>query len=147
MPRIAWVCRSVADAGWTVTEVRGWLHVRGHTTRTVRRGSGLLAVLLHNAAEALNTAVKREYAVEQWRAAQEAERRHRIEQVRARAEQHTRACQPPVSRAVQRALETAITQVRALDDRGRHTGEVLDASAAKSREAASHGYHAALAAH
>lgn len=147
VPRIAWVCRSVADAGWTVTQVRGWLHVRGHTTRTVRRGSGLLAVLLHNAAEALDTPGKREYAVEQWRAAQEAERRHRIEQVRARAEQHSRACRPPVSRAVQRELETAIAEVRALDNAGRHTGEVLDAGAVKNREAASRGYHAALAAH
>ncbi|CAM5302574.1 hypothetical protein SFUMM280S_10694 [Streptomyces fumanus] len=40
--RIAWVARNGADAGWTVTDVKGWLHLRGEAAR-VRRGSGLLA--------------------------------------------------------------------------------------------------------
>ncbi|MFJ2012771.1 MULTISPECIES: hypothetical protein [Streptomyces albovinaceus subgroup] len=54
MPRALWVARGVADVGWTVTDVGGWLHLRGEVTR-VRRGSGLLAVLLNNAENVLDT--------------------------------------------------------------------------------------------
>ena len=82
VPRIAWVVRGVADAGWTVSEVLAWLHMRGQAER-VRRGSGLLAVLLNGAETVLDTPAKRTAAVEQWHDAQEARRRHRIEQVRA----------------------------------------------------------------
>lgn len=106
VPRIAWVARGVADAGWTVAEVQAWLHYRGEAAR-VRRGSGLLAVLLRNATTLLDTPAKRAAAVEDWRAAQEAARRERIGQVRARRERFEGDWQPPASQAVRRQVEEA----------------------------------------
>ncbi|WP_309053546.1 transcriptional regulator, partial [Streptomyces sp.] len=104
--RIAWVAQGVADAGWTVTDVKGWLHLRGEAAR-VRRGSGLLAVLLAGAETVLDTPAKRADAVEQWRGAQEAARRHRIQQVRARTERYEGDWDAPTSRAVQRQVDEA----------------------------------------
>ncbi|MFF4227450.1 winged helix-turn-helix domain-containing protein [Streptomyces abikoensis] len=118
VPRIAWVARGVADAGWTVTDVKGWLHLRGEAAR-VRRGSGLLAVLLAGAETILDTPEKRADAVEQWRGAQEAARRHRIQQVRARTERYEGDWDLPSSRAVQREVEAAFAQVREAANGGR----------------------------
>ncbi|MGW2464459.1 transcriptional regulator [Streptomyces sp. NPDC001761] len=106
VPRIAWVARGVADAGWTVTDVKGWLHLRGEAAQ-VRRGSGLLAVLLAGAETILDTPEKRADAVEQWRGAQEAARRHRIQQVRARTERYDGDWDAPTSRAVRRHVDEA----------------------------------------
>lgn len=117
VPRIAWVARNVADAGWTVTDVRAWLYLRGEAAR-VRRGSGLLAVLLASAEKILDTPEKRAAAVEQWRGAQEAARRHRIQQVRARTERFDHDWNAPSSRAIQRQVEEAFSQVRALAGSG-----------------------------
>ncbi|MCF3143757.1 helix-turn-helix domain-containing protein [Streptomyces platensis] len=111
VPRIAWVARGVADAGWTVTDVRGWLHFRGEAAR-VRRGSGLLATLLKDAEKILDTPAKRADAVEQWRSAQEAARRERIQQVRARQERFEGDWQAPTSRAVQQQVDAAFAAVR-----------------------------------
>ncbi|MEU5836386.1 helix-turn-helix domain-containing protein [Streptomyces diacarni] len=111
VPRIAWVARHVADAGWTVTEVQGWLHLRGETTR-VRRGSGLLAVLLANAETVLDTPAKRADAVERWRGAQQAARCDRVEQVRARHERFEGDWQRPADPAVLQKVESAFTAVR-----------------------------------
>ncbi|MFJ2565800.1 transcriptional regulator [Streptomyces sp. NPDC087568] len=119
VPRIAWVARNVADAGWTVTDVKGWLHLRGEAAR-VRRGSGLLAVLLAGAETVLDTPEKRADAIEQWRGAQEAARRHRIQQVRARTERYEGDWDAPSSRAVQREVEAAFAQVREAANGGRH---------------------------
>lgn len=118
VPRIAWVARNVADAGWTVTDVRAWLHMRGEVTR-VRRGSGLLAVLLAGAETVLDTPGKRADAIEQWRGAQEAARRHRVEQVRARAERHDGDWTGPSSYRVQREVEAAFAKVREVATGGR----------------------------
>ncbi|MEV2255910.1 transcriptional regulator [Streptomyces sp. NPDC050147] len=127
VPRIAWVARNVADAGWTVTDVRGWLHLRGEAAR-VRRGSGLLAVLLTGAETALDTPEKRAGAVEQWRGAQEEARRHRIQQVRARTERYEGDWEPPASPAVRREVEGAFAQVRdaATGGRRQDNGDVAD---------------------
>ncbi|MFC9431906.1 transcriptional regulator [Streptomyces sp. NPDC056987] len=119
VPRIAWVARTVADAGWTVTEVKGWLHLRGEAGR-VRRGSGLLAVLLADAETVLDTPAKRAAAIEQWRGAQEAARRHRIQQVRDRAERFEGDWDAPTSRAVHREVDAALAQVRDVANGGRH---------------------------
>ncbi|WDM16458.1 transcriptional regulator [Streptomyces lavenduligriseus] len=119
VPRIAWVARNVADAGWTVTDVRGWLHFRGEAAK-VRRGSGLLAVLLAGAETVLDTPEKRADAVEQWRGAQEAARRHRIQQVRARTERYDGDWHAPTSRAVRSEVEAAFAQVREAANGGRH---------------------------
>ncbi|MGA4867253.1 transcriptional regulator [Streptomyces lavendulocolor] len=110
VPRIAWVARGVADAGWTTTDVRGWLHLRGEAAR-VRRGSGLLAVLLAGAETVLDTPKKRADAVEEWQAAQEARRRHRIEQVRADREKDDGAWASPADAHVRREIETAFAHV------------------------------------
>ncbi|MFI2913959.1 hypothetical protein ACG2OD_37785 [Streptomyces sp. PDY-4] len=118
VPRIAWVARNVADAGWTVTDVRGWLHLRGEAAR-VRRGSGLLAVLLAGAETVLDTPQKRADAVEEWRGAQEAARRHRIQQVRARTERYEGNWAAPTSRAVRREVEAAFAQVTEAASGGR----------------------------
>ncbi|MEV6549221.1 transcriptional regulator [Streptomyces sp. NPDC051597] len=108
--RIAWVARKVADAGWTVTDVRGWLHLRGEAAR-VRRGSGLLAVLLAGAETVLDTPAKRADAIEQWRGAQEARRRHRIEQVRAEREWQDGAWESPANVALRREIEAVFAHV------------------------------------
>lgn len=57
--------------------------------------------------------------MEQWRGAQEAARRHRIQQVRARTERHEGDWQAPASRAVQREVEAAFTQVSEVASGGR----------------------------
>ncbi|MGV9342850.1 transcriptional regulator [Streptomyces sp. NPDC003688] len=119
VPRIAWVARSVADAGWTVTDVRAWLYFRSEAAH-VRRGSGLLAVLLSNAVTVLDTPAKRAAAIEQWRGAQEAARRERIRQVRARTERYEGDWQAPVSCSVLREVEVAFAKVRGLNHGGRH---------------------------
>ncbi|MGW6016029.1 transcriptional regulator [Streptomyces sp. NPDC055210] len=119
VPRIAWVARNVADAGWTVTDVRGWLYFRGEAAH-VRRGSGLLAVLLANAENVLDTPAKRADAIERWHGAQEAARRDRIRQVRARTERHEGDWQAPASRSVQLEVEAAFAQVREMGHGGRH---------------------------
>ncbi|MGV4890739.1 transcriptional regulator (plasmid) [Streptomyces viridosporus] len=120
--RIAWVARNVADAGWTVTDVRAWLHLRGEAAR-VRRGSGLLAVLLSNAVTVLDTPAKRAEAVARWRAAQEAARRDRIQQVRAQRERFEGDWQAPTSRAVTRQVAQAMAYVHEAANGGRHEGQ------------------------
>lgn len=130
VPRIAWVARGVADAGWSVTDVKAWLHFRGEAAH-VRRGSGLLAVLLGGAETILDTPAKRADAVEQWRGAQEAARRHRIQQVRARTERYEDDWQPPSSGSVRLEVEAAFAQVREMEHGGRrqnqdHVGDGQD---------------------
>ncbi|WP_431983916.1 helix-turn-helix domain-containing protein [Streptomyces qinglanensis] len=105
-PRIAWIVREVSDAGWTVREVRAWLHLRGETTR-VRRPSGFLDVLLRNAVHVLDTQAKRADAVARWHDADEAARRNRIHEVRARAERLDGHWQAPRSAAVRRMVTDA----------------------------------------
>jgi DNA-binding transcriptional ArsR family regulator len=110
VPRIAWVVREVADAGWTSDDVLAWLEMRG-TAERVRRGSGLLAVLLKNAENVLDTPAKRAAAVEQWHGAEEARRRHRIEQVRAERERHEGGWQAPADAALKKQIEAVFGQV------------------------------------
>ncbi|WP_107471292.1 ArsR family transcriptional regulator [Streptomyces monashensis] len=108
VPRIAWVIRNVADAGWTAQEVRGWLHFRCQNTARIRRASGFLATLLHRAEEILDTPAKRTDAVAQWQTATEAARRHRIQTVRQRSEHCSADWLAPSSHAVQRLVADAI---------------------------------------
>ncbi|MFD5510745.1 transcriptional regulator [Streptomyces sp. NPDC127051] len=65
-PRIAWVVRNVADAGWSAAEVQAWLHARGEVD-TVHRASGLLATLLRGAQEIVRTPEARAGLVSDWR--------------------------------------------------------------------------------
>ncbi|MFK0223286.1 transcriptional regulator [Streptomyces vinaceus] len=75
-PRVAWVVRHVADAGWSASEVQAWLHVRGEAD-TVHRASGLLATLLHGAEQVVRTPEARASMVSEWRDSRiAADRRH-----------------------------------------------------------------------
>ncbi|MGW5851850.1 helix-turn-helix domain-containing protein [Streptomyces sp. NPDC055254] len=65
-PRIAWVVRHVADAGWNAAEVQAWLHARGEVD-TVHRASGLLATLLRGAEQIARTPEARAGLVSDWR--------------------------------------------------------------------------------
>lgn len=104
VPRIAWVIRDVADAGWSCDDVLAWLHIRGAADH-VRRPSGLLATLLATALKALDTEVKRKAAVEQWRDSR-----------RAALERHAEWEGPwrgPSSHALSKQVSAAANQVRA----------------------------------
>ncbi|MFF5788572.1 transcriptional regulator [Streptomyces sp. NPDC012693] len=113
VPRISWVARELADAGWTVTQVLAWLHLRG-TAERVHRGSGLLAVLLAGAEKVLDTPVKRANAVAKWRGTQEAQRRHDIARVRAEHERYESDWQNPASSAVRNEVDGAVAQLKNL---------------------------------
>ncbi|MFF9818963.1 winged helix-turn-helix domain-containing protein [Streptomyces sp. NPDC014006] len=128
VPRIAWVARNVADAGWTVTDVRAWLHLRCADVTRVRRGSGLLAALLSGAENVLDTPAKRAEAVTQWRAAQEAARRHRIQQVRAQRERFEGDWEAPRSSVVARQVSQALAQVHEVANGGRDQALAADGS-------------------
>ncbi|MFD7031421.1 transcriptional regulator [Streptomyces sp. NPDC059917] len=98
-PRIAWIVRHVADAGWSADEVMAWLHARGEAD-SVRRPSGLLATLLQGAETLLDTPQKRAMAVEDWRDSRAAgQRRHRG---------WLPATNAPRSRAVRELVTTAL---------------------------------------
>ncbi|MFE3553394.1 winged helix-turn-helix domain-containing protein [Streptomyces sp. NPDC059193] len=99
VPRIAWIVRHVADAGWTADEVLAWLHARGEAD-VVRRPSGLLATLLQGAETLLDTPQKRAMAVEDWRDSRAAGERRRRGWLPA-----TNA---PRSRAVRELVTTAL---------------------------------------
>ncbi|MEV5279727.1 hypothetical protein ACFYMW_25675 [Streptomyces sp. NPDC006692] len=104
VPRVAWVIRDVADAGWSCHEVLAWIHIRGAADH-VRRPSGLLATLLSSALVALGTEAKRQAAVEQWRDSR-----------RAAQERHVDwegSWRNPSSPALWKQVEAAAGQVRA----------------------------------
>lgn len=104
VPRIAWVIRDVSDAGWSCDEVLAWLHLRGAADH-VRRPSGLLAILLSAALEALDTEAKRQAVVEQWRDSRRASRERHAE--------WEGSWQPPSSSNLSKRVSAAAQQVRA----------------------------------
>ncbi|MFD9151886.1 hypothetical protein ACFWDF_32520 [Streptomyces diastaticus] len=109
-PRLAWVLRDVADAGWTVEEIRAWLHHRGTPEGHVHRPSGLLAALLRQALTILDTPTKRGQAVDAWRAAQHAARRDRVTHTRTHHHAHDADLTGPTSLAAQREVAAALTR-------------------------------------
>ncbi|MEU2770520.1 hypothetical protein ABZ628_27830 [Streptomyces diastaticus] len=109
-PRLAWVLRDVADAGWTVEEIRAWLHHRGTPEGHVHRPSGLLAALLRQALIVLDTPDKRGQAVEAWRAAQHAARRDRVTHTRTHHHAHDADLTGPTSIAAQREVADAFAR-------------------------------------
>jgi DNA-binding transcriptional ArsR family regulator len=66
LPRVAWVAREVADAGWHVAEVVAWLSLSAPPAR-VRRPSAFLAHRLKGAHLIATTAAQRAELVEDWR--------------------------------------------------------------------------------
>ncbi|QGZ53409.1 transcriptional regulator (plasmid) [Streptomyces sp. QHH-9511] len=107
--RIAWVVRHVADAGWSVDEVRAFLALAADPE--ARRPSALLAYRLKGAHLLWDTNAKRAAAVDAWRDCRKATAgRH--------AEWEVQQPGPPSSRAVQRLFAEAAAAVDAqlLDD-------------------------------
>ncbi|MFD0197023.1 helix-turn-helix domain-containing protein [Streptomyces albidoflavus] len=143
MPRLAWVLRDVADEGWTVEEIRAWLHHRGTPEGHVHRPSGLLAALLRQALVVLDTPAKRGQAVDAWRAAQHAARRDRVTHTRTRTHAHDADLTGPTSLAAQREVADAFarpTGTLAPDNHlsapANHADEIDDALRKKCREEA-----------
>ncbi|MEU9703078.1 helix-turn-helix domain-containing protein [Streptomyces sp. NPDC047981] len=108
VPRIAWVARHVADAGWSVDDVRAFLALAADPD--ARRPSALLAHRLKGAHLLWDTPAKRAAAVEAWRDCRTATAERHVEwQVE----------QPgPSSQAVRRlfAEATAAMQAALVDD-------------------------------
>jgi hypothetical protein len=66
VPRIAWVVRHVADAGWTANEVIAWLELAG-AAEQVRRPSAYLAYRMRGAVSVWDSESKRASGVQAWR--------------------------------------------------------------------------------
>ncbi|UQI49713.1 helix-turn-helix domain-containing protein (plasmid) [Streptomyces sp. HU2014] len=78
VPRVAWVARHIADAGWTVTEVIAWLDVENVAQR-VYRPSAFLAHRLKGAHLLLDTPAKRAACVTAWRDCRRSTRQRHLE--------------------------------------------------------------------
>ncbi|MGW7466986.1 transcriptional regulator [Streptomyces xantholiticus] len=98
-PRIAWIVRSVADAGWTADEVIALLDC-GEAPSRVHRPSGLLASRLRGAVDLWPDAAGRARAVEASRDSRRAEQ--------ARHTEWEGAWQAPTSMAVRVLVEKAL---------------------------------------
>lgn len=78
VPRIAWIVRHVADAGWTALEVQAVAEYEPLTADQVRRPSGILAHRLGNFHNLYTTPERRRTAVEAWQESRATEQaRHR----------------------------------------------------------------------
>lgn len=102
VPRIAWIVRDVADAGWTATEVIAVVS-QDSPPRAVHRPSGFLAARLRGSHLLYDTPAKRRAIVDWWR-----------ESRRAETDRHTEWAeiwQPPASRAVARQVNQLFTQL------------------------------------
>ncbi|MEV7157136.1 helix-turn-helix domain-containing protein [Streptomyces misionensis] len=102
VPRIAWICRDVADAGWTATEVIAVVSQDSPPYR-VRRPSGFLAGRLNGAHLLYDTPAKRRALVEWWRTSRKT--------ARDRHAEWAGDWRPPASRAVARRVNEALTNV------------------------------------
>ncbi|WP_448333524.1 transcriptional regulator [Streptomyces sp. DSM 41534] len=111
-PRIAWIVKDVADAGWTAAEVIAWLDTLPEPEHGARRPSGLLAFRLKGVTgmPGWQTPKERAAAVETMR-----------ESRRAEHARHDRSpaggwdmanCQEPNSPAVRRTFTEAMADVR-----------------------------------
>jgi DNA-binding transcriptional ArsR family regulator len=111
-PRIAWIVKDVADAGWTSAEVIAWLDTTAAPQHGTRRPSGLLAHRLKGVTgmPGWQTPQQRAAAVETMR-----------ESRRAEHARHDRGpaggwdltnCQEPQSPAVRRTFDKAIANIR-----------------------------------
>ncbi|MER0476886.1 transcriptional regulator [Streptomyces sp. Edi2] len=101
-PRIAWIVRHVADAGWTTTEVIAVISQENPANR-VHRPSGFLAARLRGAAEFYNTPERRAAIVAWWQDSRQAEK--------ARHAEWEGQWQAPTSRAVAQQVNAAFTQL------------------------------------
>jgi DNA-binding transcriptional ArsR family regulator len=111
-PRIAWIVKDVADAGWTAAEVIAWLDTTAQPEHGTRRPSGLLAHRLRGVAglPGWQTPAQRAAAVETMRESRRAEHA-RHDRGPAGGWDFTN-CQAPESRAARRTFDEAMADVR-----------------------------------
>ncbi|MFF6903479.1 helix-turn-helix domain-containing protein [Streptomyces hydrogenans] len=115
VPRIAWIVRRVADAGWTCDEVRAFLAV-ADVDLDPRRPSGFLAARL-KAAPLGATKEQRRAAVEAWHWAEENARKARITAVRHQRDTSVETTLPQTAPAQRQwAAAVADTAGRTLDE-------------------------------
>ncbi|KAF0646590.1 hypothetical protein K701_27970 [Streptomyces fradiae ATCC 10745 = DSM 40063] len=110
-PRIAWIVRHVADAGWTALEIQAVAEATPLTAADVRRPSGMLAHRLKGAADLFTTPERRRTAVVAWQESRTAE------QARHRAFDN-QVQQQPVRMSVRRLVNEACAQVAAAEAEG-----------------------------
>lgn len=104
VPRIAWIIRHVADAGWTALEVQAIAEQeRPILAAEVRRPSGLLADRLGTLHTLYNTPERRRTAVLAWQ-----ESRIQEQARHAESAQHADHVQGPTSQSAQNLMREAI---------------------------------------
>jgi hypothetical protein len=110
VPRIAWIIRHVADAGWTALEVQAIAEQeRPILASQVRRPSGLLADRLGSLHNLYDTPARRQTAVQAWQdsLAQEKARHHE-------AAQHADQVQHATAVSVRNLMAEAVRRTREL---------------------------------
>lgn len=103
VPRIAWIVRHVADAGWTAADVMAVLAQQSPADR-VRRPSGFLAGRLHGVEQVYDTVAKRAQLVAWWQDSRRAEQDRHAEWVGT--------WQPPTDRGLVRQIDAVFAGVR-----------------------------------
>ncbi|MDX3531948.1 helix-turn-helix domain-containing protein [Streptomyces sp. ID05-39B] len=105
VPRLAWIVRHVADAGWTMFEVQAAAELLPVAADDARRPSGLLAYRLASCHLLYNTPAKRQILVEDWRESRSAEE--------ARHTGYDDLGTGPRSPAARRAMDEAFAVIQA----------------------------------
>ncbi|MFI0822282.1 winged helix-turn-helix domain-containing protein [Streptomyces sp. NPDC021098] len=110
-PRIAWIVKDVADAGWTAAEVIAWLDTTAEPEHGARRPSGLLAHRLQGVTgmPGWQTPAQRAAAVERMRDSRHAEHQRHD---RTTGDWSMDNWQQPDSRAARRIYAQAMADVR-----------------------------------
>jgi DNA-binding transcriptional ArsR family regulator len=103
VPRIAWVVRELADAGWTAEEVLGWLETTQAPSQ-VRRPSAFLAARVRAVHLVITTPVQRA-------ALAEARRDSRHSQAARHTEAWDQDWTPPRSQATRREVEQRLSEL------------------------------------
>lgn len=109
VPRIAWIVRHVADAGWTAAEVVAVISQQA-SPRHVSRPSGFLAARLNGAHLLYDTEAKRRNIVDWWRESRRA--------ARDRHADWAGEWQAPASRSVARQVDEVFAQMQATAHEG-----------------------------
>lgn len=148
VPRIAWIVRHVADAGWTVLEVQAIAEMGGPLAAAdVRRCSGMLAHRLKGVHQLYATPDQRQRLVADWQESRAAERarhdgydqgltggpeRMSVRRIMSEAMDRMRTLTAgPLEPADTEAVEIAVTDEVRLEDLDRNTIIDLRAAALK----------------
>jgi len=107
IPRIAWIIRHVADAGWTALEVQAVAEQMPLSAYGVKRQSGFLAYRIGGAHQLWNTKDRRRTAVEAWQDSRRAEQDRHTEFAPAGP------VAGPKSPAARRAMDEAFAAIQA----------------------------------